>query len=163
MQAYHLEADRALRPRRFFVQRNIKVSRMALHRQGLHSGDILRTLSARQLKYGLIATSQSLAPMIDKLCLLALFISAIHGVRVSSRHHQHQHPGPLQLDYAGRCYQEPLPSGLEAAGVETRNVPWDVARGPGGCCSSLVEVRAAIDNIDEELLGILSRRWVFVF
>ena len=63
-------------------------------------------------------------------------------------------------DRAQPCYSDPLP--LLPANEEVKGVPWDIARAPGGCCSSLDEVRSRIDEIDERLLDILAERCVLV-
>ncbi|TEB25477.1 hypothetical protein FA13DRAFT_1777365 [Coprinellus micaceus] len=62
-------------------------------------------------------------------------------------------------DPAKACYLEPLP--LLPVNTE-KTVPWDVARGPDGCCASFSEVRSRIDEVDAALLAMLAKRATFV-
>lgn len=63
-------------------------------------------------------------------------------------------------DRATACYRDPLPT--LPVNEEVKTVPWDIARGAGGCCSSLEEVRSRIDSVDERLLAILAERASYV-
>ena len=88
--------------------------------------------------------------------LICLFSGVLLSLGVSVQ------PGRLQDsgDPAKACYWDPLP--LLPVNTEEKAVPWDVARGPDGCCASLTEVRARIDEVDAALLVILAKRWVLV-
>ncbi|KAF6751661.1 chorismate mutase [Ephemerocybe angulata] len=92
--------------------------------------------------------SRILYPALASLwCLLAVFASA-RSVRLAGD------------DFAKSCYREPLPDISPSSA--NRTVPWDIARGPGECCSSLDEVRAGIDKVDADLLMLLSQRAALV-
>lgn len=63
-------------------------------------------------------------------------------------------------DYATACYENPLPSTQPSNA--NRTIPWgspSIKNGSQTCCSSLDEVRAGIDQVDEELLRLLSQRY----
>ncbi|KAF9485699.1 hypothetical protein BDN70DRAFT_538915 [Pholiota conissans] len=66
-------------------------------------------------------------------------------------------------DFAKACYGNLLP--VLAPSAENRTVPWgspSIVNGPSTCRSSLDEVRAGIDDIDVQLLELLSQRAAFV-
>ncbi|EAU83997.2 hypothetical protein CC1G_11435 [Coprinopsis cinerea okayama7 len=61
------------------------------------------------------------------------------------------------------CYLEPL-LGLPPS-PDSRIIPWGspgIVNGTSTCCTSLDEVRAGIDNVDQQLLKLLSQRAALV-
>jgi len=89
----------------------------------------------------------------NKLCLIILspLLFAAALARLSTH------------DFASVCYNDPLPSLPPSAA--NRTIPWgspSIKNGSQTCCSSLAEVRAGIDEVDAELLKLLSRRAAYV-
>jgi hypothetical protein len=63
-------------------------------------------------------------------------------------------------DFARSCYETKLPEYAESSA--TRTAPWGspgIQVGPQACCTSLEEIRAGIDAVDEDLLQLLSKRF----
>lgn len=70
----------------------------------------------------------------------------------------------VKSDPAAKCYTSPLPAAT--VNSENRTVPWGTPSYilPNGttCCSSLDQVRAGIDAVDDALLTFLAQRAAFV-
>ncbi|KAJ3577020.1 hypothetical protein NP233_g30 [Leucocoprinus birnbaumii] len=75
------------------------------------------------------------------------------------------HSGGQGDDFAQACYLQPLPS--VPASQDNRTIPWGSPsvtdkNGKVTCCSSLDEVRQGIDDVDNQLLDLLSQRAAYV-
>lgn len=72
--------------------------------------------------------------------------------------------GTSTSDFAAPCYGTTLPSLPSSTAI--RIIPWGTAgitfANGSTCCSSLDQVRAGIDAVDDQLLELLSRRAAFV-
>ncbi|PPQ95526.1 hypothetical protein CVT26_008551 [Gymnopilus dilepis] len=91
------------------------------------------------------------------LQVLALIFCAICLPHASSG------PSHRKDDFAQACYGIPLPD--LPASPDNRTIPWaapSIGHGNSTCCSSLDDVRTAIDTIDLQLLELLSQRAAYV-
>ena len=64
-------------------------------------------------------------------------------------------------DFAKRCYKDPIPPITPSP--DNRTIPWgkpSFKNGTQTCCTSLDEVRTALDLVDNQLLQMLSMRYV---
>lgn len=62
-------------------------------------------------------------------------------------------------DPASKCYYDPLPS--VSPSEENGTIPWgspSIINGSQTCCTSLDEVRAGINAVDNKLLELLAQR-----
>jgi chorismate mutase len=73
---------------------------------------------------------------------------------------------PNSTDFAAQCYSLPLPSIPQNITNATRLIPWGapsfVLPNNTLCCGSLDQVRAGIDAIDTQILGLLAQRAGYV-
>ncbi|KAI9644242.1 hypothetical protein NHQ30_007597 [Ciborinia camelliae] len=69
------------------------------------------------------------------------------------------------VDPAAACYNTPLPA-LKPATSPARSIPWGspVYQLPNGstCCSSIAEVRAGINVINDQIIDLLAQRAAYV-
>lgn len=67
-------------------------------------------------------------------------------------------------DFATPCYTNPLPSLTPS--TANRTIPWGTPsftlQNGTLCCSSLTQIRAGIDDIDDQLLALLAQRAAYV-
>ena len=63
-------------------------------------------------------------------------------------------------DFARICYKTYLPGYAESSAIGKRLGGYsEIQVGPQTCCTSLEQLRAGIDAVDEELLQLLSKRF----